>query len=254
MGGRRGADSDSGRRAGVHRQRWTTIERDLRREGAWLLAGVDEVGRGCLAGPVVACAVIMPPDARALPGVDDSKMLPAAKRRHLAALIAARAVSFALGAASVLEIERLNIYHASTLAMRRALRRLRTAPDRVLIDGRPIRALGIDHTAVVDGDDKCYTIACASILAKVTRDRLMEYLARRHPAYAWERNCGYATPVHIQAIRDTGSSRHHRKAFVDTALYGPPQLELSLDAPDAADAVRSLIADAYPATIDEAVL
>lgn len=245
MGGQRGADS--GRRPGVHRQRWTTIERDLHRQGAVLIAGVDEVGRGCLAGPVVACAVIMPPDARALPGVDDSKMLPAAKRRHLAGLIAARAVAFALGAASVLEIERLNIYHASTLAMRRALRRLRAAPDRVLVDGRPIKSLGIEHTAIVDGDDKCYSIACASIVAKVTRDRLMEFLARRHPAYAWERNCGYATPAHVQALRDTGSSRHHRKAFVDTALYGPPQLELSFDESDVPDSVDTLIADAFPA-------
>lgn len=244
MGGQRGAES--GRRAGVHRLRWTTIERDMRRQGASLIAGVDEVGRGCLAGPVVACAVIMPPDARALPGVDDSKMLPAAKRRQLAVRIVERAVTYALGAASVLEIERLNIYHASTLAMRRALRRLRAQPDRVLIDGRPIRSLGIEHTAIVDGDDKCYSIACASIIAKVTRDRLMAYLAKRHPAYFWERNCGYATPIHIQAIRDTGSSRHHRKVFVDTALYGPPQLELSLDGSDVPESVATLIADTFP--------
>jgi ribonuclease HII len=244
VGGQRGAES--GRRAGVHRLRWTTIERDMRRQGASLIAGVDEVGRGCLAGPVVACAVIMPPDARALPGVDDSKMLPAAKRRQLAVRIVERAVTYALGAASVLEIERLNIYHASTLAMRRALRRLRAQPDRVLIDGRPIRSLGIEHTAIVDGDDKCYSIACASIIAKVTRDRLMAYLAKRHPAYFWERNCGYATPIHIQAIRDTGSSRHHRKVFVDTALYGPPQLELSLDGSDVPESVATLIADTFP--------
>lgn len=244
MGGGRGAKP--GRRAGVHRLRWTTIERDMRREGASLIAGVDEVGRGCLAGPVVACAVIMPPDARALPGVDDSKMLPAAKRRQLAVRIAERAVAFALGAASVLEIERLNIYHASALAMRRALRRLRAQPDRVLIDGRPIRSLGIEHTAIVDGDDKCYSIACASIIAKVTRDRLMAYLAKRHPAYFWERNCGYATPIHIQAIRDTGSCRHHRKFFVDTALYGPPQLELTLDGSEVSESVATLIADTFP--------
>jgi ribonuclease HII len=188
----------------------------------------------------------MPPDARALPGVDDSKMLPAAKRRQLAVRIVERAITYALGAASVLEIERLNIYHASTLAMRRALRRLRAQPDRVLIDGRPIRSLGIEHTAIVDGDDKCYSIACASIIAKVTRDRLMAYLAKRHPAYFWERNCGYATPIHIQAIRDTGSSRHHRKVFVDTALYGPPQLELSLDGSDVPESVATLIADTFP--------
>ena len=226
MGGRPRA---GGRRDTVHRVRWTTIERDLRRDGATLIAGVDEVGRGCLAGPVVACAVIMPPDARALRGVDDSKVLPAAARHRLAALIVERAVTFGLGAASVAEIERLNIYHASVLAMRRALRRLRAAPDRVLVDGRPIRSLGVEHTAVVDGDDKCFSIACASIVAKVTRDRLMALLARRHPAYAWERNRGYCTADHVDAIRTAGSCSHHRKLFVDTALYGPPQLGLDLD-------------------------
>ena len=127
-------------------------------------------------------------------------------------------------------IERLTIYHASVLAMRRALRRLRAAPDRVLVDGGPIRSLGVEHTAVVDGDDKCFSIACASIVAKVTRDRLMALLARRHPAYAWERNRGYCTADHVDAIRAAGSCSHHRKLFVDTALYGPPQLGLDFDA------------------------
>lgn len=214
----------------VHRRRWTTIERDLRRGGAVLIAGVNEVGRGCLAGPVVACAVIMPPDERALRGVDDSKVLLPDIRSRLATRIVERALAFALGAASVAEIERLNIYHASVLAMRRALRRLGAVPDRVLVDGRPIRTLGVDHTAVVDGDDKCFNIACASIVAKVTRDRLMTRLARRYPDYAWERNRGYCTPDHVRAIRAVGSCRHHRKLFVDTALFGPPQLVLALDA------------------------
>ncbi|HEY7878393.1 MAG TPA: ribonuclease HII [Gemmatimonadaceae bacterium] len=214
----------------MHRLRWTTIERDLRRSGVTLIAGVDEVGRGCLAGPVVACAVVMPPNERALRGVDDSKVLSAAARHRLAARIVERALAFGLGAASVTEIERLNIYHASVLAMRRALRRLGApAPDRVLVDGRPIRTLGVEHTAIVDGDDKCFSIACASIVAKVTRDRLMSRLALRYPAYAWERNRGYCTPDHVQAIRSVGSCRHHRKLFVDTALFGPPQLDLALE-------------------------
>lgn len=231
-------------RAAAHRMRWTSLERDLRRSGALLIAGVDEVGRGSLAGPVVACAVIMPPDARALRGVDDSKLLPSAERRRLASLIAQRAVALAVGAASVAEIERLNIYHATVLAMRRALGRLGTPPDRVLVDGLPLRTLGVPHVAVVDGDDKCFSIACASIVAKVTRDRLMARLARRHPVYGWERNCGYGTPTHLSGLRAQGLTRHHRRAFVYTALYGGAQMDLPLG--DAiADAAPTLGSIAY---------
>lgn len=200
------------------RRRWTTLERDLRRAGGEIIAGVDEVGRGSLAGPVVACAIIMPPGARALRGVDDSKALSAAERRRLARLILDRALAVSLGAASVGEIDRLNIYHATTLAMRRALGRLALPPDHILIDGRPIRALGSQHIAVVDGDDKCFSIACASIVAKVTRDRLMASLGARHPAYAWEHNAGYGTPAHVAALREQGSCRHHRRRFVANAL------------------------------------
>lgn len=210
------------------RARWTTLERDLRRSGVSIIAGVDEVGRGSLAGPVVACAVIMPSDARALRGVDDSKVLPAPTRRRLAALIVRRAVAVGIGAASVTEIERLNIYHATVLAMRRALRRLGAGADEVLVDGRPIRTLGVPHRAVVDGDDKCFSIACASIVAKVTRDHLMARLARRHPGYGWDHNCGYATPEHVDSLRELGLTRHHRRAFVLTALYGTPQIGLDL--------------------------
>jgi ribonuclease HII len=202
----------------VHRARWTTIERDLRRTGGALIAGVDEVGRGSLAGPVVACAIVMPADSRALRGVDDSKALTAAARERLVSQIMQRAVSLGLGAASAREIDRINIYHASTLAMKRALSRLRVSPDHVLIDGRPIRSLGVAHHGVVDGDDKCFSIACASIVAKVTRDRLMASLARRHPHYAWDRNCGYATRRHIDALQSHGSCAHHRQSFVVKAL------------------------------------
>jgi len=200
------------------RARWTTIERDLRRTGGMLIAGVDEVGRGSLAGPVVACAIVMPPDSRALRGVDDSKALTGLARERVVSQIMQRAVSLGLGAASAREIDRINIYHASTLAMRRALSRLRVSPDHVLIDGRPIRALGVEHHGVVDGDDKCFSIACASIVAKVTRDRLMTNLARRHPHYAWDHNCGYATRRHIDALQAHGSCVHHRQSFVVKAL------------------------------------
>ena len=178
-----------------------------------MLAGVDEVGRGPLAGPVVACAIIMPPGRRALPGVDDSKRLSPATRERLAVRIRARAVALALGAASAREVDRLNVYHATVLAMRRALARLAVAPDHVLVDGTPLATLGVAHTAVVHGDARCYAIACASIVAKVTRDRLMCLLAHRHPMYGWDHNAGYGTAEHLAALAQHGSTRHHRTSF-----------------------------------------
>lgn len=189
------------------------MERELRSAGSLLLAGVDEVGRGPLAGPVVACAVVMDPDAPTINGVADSKTVGATERRELAVKILARAICIGLGAASVHEIDRLNIYHASTLAIRRAIGKLRVTPSHVLIDGNPIRALDIVHRAIVGGDATCYSIACASIVAKVTRDRLMISLARRYPAYLWERNVGYGTSAHLSALTSAGPTVHHRKTF-----------------------------------------
>ena len=206
--------------------RWTTIERDLRAQYGPLLAGVDEVGRGPLAGPVVACAVIMPPDKRALPGVDDSKALTAKKREQLVSKIMLGALGVGIGAASVREIDRLNIYQASVLAIRRALRRLPVTPDHVVVDGRKIRTLEVGHTAVVHGDARCYSIACASIVAKITRDRVMHALAARHPGYLWDHNVGYATAAHLKGIADHGITRHHRRSFLPVSQipldFGPP--------------------------------
>ena len=201
------------RRLVPRRKRWTTIERDLRRDKGPLLAGVDEVGRGPIAGPVVACAVIMPPDARAIAGVDDSKRLTHDQRVRLAVKIRERAVAFAIGAASVREIDTINIYQASVLAMRRALGRLKVSPDHVVIDGRAMRTLPIPHTAVVHGDARCFSIACASILAKVTRDLLMTRLATRYPHYIWEHNAGYTTREHVSGLTAHGITPHHRKSF-----------------------------------------
>lgn len=195
------------------RKRWTTIERDLRAAKGPLLAGVDEVGRGPIAGPVVACAVIMPGDTRAIAGVDDSKRLTHDERVRLSAIIRERAVAFAIGAASVHEIDRINIYQASALAMQRALGRLRVTPDHVVIDGRVIRTLLVPHTAVVHGDARCFSIACASILAKVTRDLLMTRLARRYPHYIWDHNAGYTTREHVAGLTSHGITPHHRKSF-----------------------------------------
>ena len=209
------------RRKGPRRHRWSSLERELRSQAGPLIAGVDEVGRGPLAGPVVACAIIMPPGARAIAGVNDSKQLRARERERLAVKIRKTAVALRLGAASVREIDALNIYKASALAMRRALRRLSVVPHHVIVDGKPIRILGVAHTAVVGGDGLCYNVACASIVAKVTRDRLMKALARRYPAYHWERNVGYATPAHLDALWKHGSCAHHRRSFL-------PQVQLDM--------------------------
>ncbi|HEX6628969.1 MAG TPA: ribonuclease HII [Gemmatimonadaceae bacterium] len=206
-------DQQKRRRRVPRYTRWTTIERDLRLQKGPLLAGVDEVGRGPIAGPVVACAVIMPPDARAIAGVDDSKLLNHDQRVRLAGKIRERAVAYALGAASVREIDTINIYQASVLAMQRALNRLRVRPDHVVIDGRAMRTLPITHTAVVRGDRRCFSIACASILAKVTRDRLMTRLAVRYPEYIWDHNAGYTTREHVIGLANHGITPHHRKSF-----------------------------------------
>jgi ribonuclease HII len=193
--------------------RWSAVEKSLRADGARLIAGVDEVGRGPLAGPVFACAVIMPPGVRAIAGVEDSKKLSASDRERLAKKIIGKAICVSLGAASVREIAQLNIYQATSLAMRRALRRLKERPDAVLVDGKPIKTLGVTHQAFVGGDSRIYTIACASIVAKVARDRLMHSLALRYPAYGWEANAGYGTPAHIRALRQNGLTPHHRVLF-----------------------------------------
>jgi ribonuclease HII len=204
------------------RDRWKPVERELRKTVGPLIAGVDEVGRGPLAGPVVACAVIMPPDVRAIAGVDDSKRLSAAERARLAVKIRERAVAIGVGAASVREIDRVNIYHATVVAMRRALARLSVVPNHVLIDGKPFRTLETPHTAIVGGDDACYTIACASIIAKVTRDRVMHALASRYPNYRWERNVGYSTLAHLEGLAAHGVTPHHRRSFI-------PVRQLTLD-------------------------
>jgi ribonuclease HII len=199
---------------------WSAIEKALRADGARYIAGVDEVGRGPLAGPVVVCAVVMPTDRRAIRGVTDSKALTREERERLAERIRDEAVAVALAASSVAEIGRWNIYQATARAMARAIARLGVVPDAVLVDGKPIRTLGVPHQAVVGGDATCYSIGCASIVAKVVRDRLMRRLAARHPAYGWESNVGYGTPAHLRGLRDAGLTAHHRVAFCRTALGG----------------------------------
>jgi ribonuclease HII len=181
------------------------------------VAGVDEAGRGPLAGPVVAAAVVLPPGAH-VEGARDSKTLTREAREEIAGRILARARWVALGAASVREIDRLNILQATTLAMRRALDRLGGAPEHIVVDGLPVRGLDRPHEARVGGDGRIHSVACASIVAKVCRDRLMMRLAPRYPGYGWETNMGYGTAAHRSALADQGATPHHRRTFLGTQL------------------------------------
>ena len=207
-------------------RRRPSLEREgaLWREGWALVAGVDEVGRGPLAGPVVAAAVVFPAGAKRIRGLDDSKRLTARERERLARVIRMRAVAVGVGAASVREIDRLNIRRASILAMRRALDRLRPplGPPYVLVDGLPCPELGLPHEAIVDGDARCCSIAAASVIAKTVRDRLMRRLDLRHPAYAWGRNKGYSTEYHLHALTRHGATVHHRTSFEPVAQLRLP--------------------------------
>jgi ribonuclease HII len=191
------------------------------------VAGVDEAGRGPLAGPVVAAAVVLrpdiPPELAAM--LDDSKKLTSEQR--LAAFLALRlsTAEIGVGAASVAEILRLNILHASMLAMRRAVLRLGVAPDLALVDGNYPPKLNCAVRCVVGGDALCLSIAAASIVAKVVRDRAMSRLAVRFPGYGWQANAGYATALHRDALRRLGPTRHHRAAFGTVAQL---RLELTI--------------------------
>jgi len=199
------------------------------------VVGIDEVGLGALCAPVVAAAVLVRPNCHKIPGVRDSKTMSARQRQAVVERIKSRVEAWGVGAASVAEIERLNIYHATHLAMRRALRRIEDY-DHVLVDGRKIVGFE-DHvgpyTAIVDGDQSSYAIACASIIAEVTRDRLMSRLALRYPVYGWEHNAGYTTRHHVAALAEHGPSVFHRRTYarIRTLLEGD-QLTMGLD-PDA---------------------
>jgi ribonuclease HII len=176
-------------------------------------AGCDEVGRGCLAGPVVAAAVILPTDYRN-PWINDSKKLSKTNRQNLNAEIKEKSLAWAVAEASVEEIDRINILNASFLAMKRAIFKLEVKPEHLLIDGNRWKSdLEYGHTCVIKGDGKYASIAAASILAKVYRDDLMEKLALDYPHFAWERNVGYPTAAHRQGIEKYGSTIWHRKSF-----------------------------------------
>ena len=209
---------------------WGRIERAARKSGHARIVGVDEVGRGPLAGPVVACAILLPLTCRDIAGVGDSKALRAEERERLATEIRKVALAIGIGAASVGEIDRVNIYQATAIAMRRAVSRIGVPYDLLLVDGSPFAALGLPHQAVVKGDSCCLSIACASIIAKVTRDRLLAALNTRYPAYGWQNNAGYGTAEHLAAIIVHGATPHHRRSFRPMRLE-PPDLFSSLEQP-----------------------
>lgn len=181
-----------------------------------LVCGVDEAGRGPLAGPVVASAVILDP-RNPIPGLNDSKKLSAKRREALAIEIRAKAVAWAVAEASVEEIDRINILQASLLAMQRAIASLTVCPEKALIDGNRCPVLDCPAEAVVGGDGKVASIAAASILAKTVRDAGMLELHAEFPMYGFDRHMGYPTAFHLQALREHGASRVHRRSFAPVA-------------------------------------
>lgn len=195
-----------------------TLENALRRVGFCHVAGVDEVGRGCLAGPVVAAAVVLHPD-RHIPGVCDSKLVPAAERERLFDRIVRDAIAWGVASADPREIDDLNIHQASLVAMRRAILALVPLPDIVIVDAFRVPALPMAQRGVRQGDRRCSAIAAASIIAKVTRDRQMVVLHANDPRYGFDRHKGYATADHLEAVARFGYSEVHRRSFRASTLF-----------------------------------
>jgi ribonuclease HII len=195
-----------------------TLENALRRVGFMHVAGVDEVGRGCLAGPVVAAAVVLHPD-RHISGVADSKAVPAAEREELYDRILSHAIAWAVADADPEEIDRINIHQASLRAMQRAVLALAPLPDIVLVDAFRVPELPMAQRGVLHGDRRCAAIAAASIIAKVSRDRRMMELHGRDPRYGFDRHKGYATADHLDAVARFGYSDVHRRSFRPPTLF-----------------------------------
>jgi ribonuclease HII len=195
-------------------------ERKLREKGCQWIAGVDEAGRGPLAGPVVAAAVILPENFY-LPGINDSKKLSEQTREQFFNRIMEEAVSVGIGFVSAKEIDDMNIYEASKLAMIKAVKQLNPKPDHLLVDALTL-PISISQTSLVKGDAKSFTIAASSIVAKVTRDRYMKRLGEKYPQYGFEHHMGYGTKMHLEAIKEHGVTSEHRKSF------SPIQMALSV--------------------------
>ena len=202
----------------VRRRATRTLENAMRRWGFYRVAGCDEVGRGCLAGPVVAAAVILDPD-RKISGVCDSKMTTPVERERLYRAITRKALAWAVASAPAEEIDDINIHQASLQAMRRAVLAIAPLPDLVLVDAFRIPELSIAQRTVPHGDRRCSAIAAASIIAKVTRDREMLDHHAADPRYGYDRHKGYATTVHLAALALHGYSPIHRRSFRPSSLF-----------------------------------
>ena len=196
---------------------WLFYENKYISQGKNLICGVDEAGRGPLAGPVCAAAVIMP-EGLIIEGVNDSKKLTAKKREKLFDIIKNEAVCYSVAFASASEIDEINILNATHLAMTRAVEGLEKVPEVVLVDGNSLPKWYYNSEAIVKGDAVCHSIACASILAKVSRDRLMLLEAEKYPQYSFEKHKGYGTKVHVQALKEYGPCPIHRKTFLKKIL------------------------------------
>jgi ribonuclease HII len=202
----------------VRKRAMRTLENAMRRWGFYRVAGCDEVGRGCLAGPVVAAAVVLDPD-RYIPGVCDSKLITAAERERLYGIITRNALAWAVASATPGEIDEINIHRASLQAMRRAVLALAPLPDLVLVDAFRIPDLLLAQRGVLHGDSRCSAIAAASIVAKVTRDREMLVHHVSDPRYGYDRHKGYATADHLAAVARHGYSPLHRRSFRPPSLF-----------------------------------
>lgn len=190
-----------------------TFESDLYEQGIRLIAGIDEVGRGPLAGPVVAAAVILPDDFDVL-GIDDSKKLSEKKRESLSVLIKEKALAYSIGIIDNLMIDEINILEATKLAMKQAIEALEQKPEYILIDALTLKDVEIPQKGIIKGDSKSISIAAASILAKVTRDKMMEEYHQKYPHYAFDRNKGYGTKAHYEGIHCHGVCELHRRSFL----------------------------------------
>jgi ribonuclease HII len=217
-----------------------TIENALRRYGFVHIAGVDEVGRGCLAGPVMAGAVILDPE-RHIPGLADSKALTAAERDRLYEIIVARAIAWAVATIEPAEIDTINIHQATLKAMQVAVHALLPLPDAVVVDAFRIPNLLMAQKSVIGGDRQCAAIAAASIVAKVTRDRLMAVLHETDPRYGFDRHKGYATADHLAAVARFGYSVAHRRTFRPPTLFDNMTLDVS-----SSEVVISQVTDQVP--------
>lgn len=202
-----------------------SYEEQLYDSGDRIICGIDEAGRGPLAGPVVVASCILPPFLR-IKGLNDSKKLTAKKREELYKIIIKEAIEYKIVFVSVEEVDELNIYQATKKGMLKSVEELSTKPDHVLIDAMPLNELEMKHTSIIHGDARCASIAAASIIAKVTRDQYMEKMDLKYPNYGFKKHKGYGTKMHIEALEKYGPCKIHRKTYYPVSKYFSKQLSL----------------------------